>query len=160
MLVVSDTSPLRELSGIGQLELIPALYGTVLVPPAVVAELSVPVAGFPLLSPANCPFLRPQAPTDVLRVASLRVGLDAGEAEAIALAIETRAEALLMDERKGRRVAAELGIRRIGILGILSAAKSRGLVPELRPLVERLVGPVGFRVSPVLVARFLQDEGE
>ena len=160
MLVVSDTSPLRALSAIGKLDLIPTMYGDVLVPPAVVAELSVTVPGMPAITLQACPFLQLRAPADRAKVAELLLQLDAGESEAIALAIEICAEALLIDEAKGRSVALQLGVPMIGVLGVLSEAKSRGLLPALRPWVQELRDRLGFRVSPELLARVLKDVGE
>src|SRR5207244_3804846 len=80
----------------------------------------------------------PHPPTDAARVAELRTRLDPGEAEAIVLALELKADALLIDERRGRQVAAQLGLRPIGVLGVLAAAKSRNLIPAVAPLVEQL----------------------
>jgi len=160
MLVVSDTSPLRGLSVIEKLDLIPALYGEVLLPPAVEAELAAPVANLPLIAPNRFPFLRVRTPSDAGRVAALRVRLNQGEAEAIALALEVRADGLLIDERRGRSIAAELGVRTIGLLGVLVEAKSRDLVPALAPLVEVLRARIGFRIDAALLASVLRRVGE
>lgn len=98
MLVVSDTSPLSCLSAIDQLSLIPCLCGRVLVPPAVVSELAVPVAGLPEISPETHAFLNMVKPRDSDRVDVLLQSVDLGEAEAIALALEVRAHAIRIDE--------------------------------------------------------------
>lgn len=86
MLVISDTSPLRALSVIEKLHLIRDLYGQVLIPPAVAAELGVLVKGLPLIVPDQIVFLRQVAPKNVGRVDELLGQLNRGEAEAIALA--------------------------------------------------------------------------
>lgn len=102
MLVVSDTSPLRALQAIRQVGLVERLYGPVFVPPAVVAELAVdaPAVGpFPV---ADYPFLVVRAPSDRASVSRLLVELNAGEAEALALAVEVRADTVLIDEAPGR----------------------------------------------------------
>ncbi len=160
MLVVSDTSPLRGLSAIGKLELVPALYSQVVIPPAVLAELSVPLADFPPITLDRCPFLILRSPADSERVVELRTRVDAGEAEAIALAIEIGADALLIDEIRGRKVAAEFGLSQVGVLGVLAAAKRAGFVPAIRPLAEDLKNRFEFRIGSGILAQVLRDAGE
>lgn len=65
------------------------------------------------------PWLRVAAAADQNRVQELREDLDAGEAEAIVLAIERRADLLLVDERRGRRTATAAGLTVTGLLGVL-----------------------------------------
>ena len=92
-------------------------------------------------------------------VTALQVEVDAGEAEAIALAQELAAGLLLIDERLGRIVAARLGIRVIGLLGVLIEAKNVGLIREIKPLVDALMNR-GFRIGNDLYERVLQAAGE
>lgn len=86
--------------------------------------------------------------------------LDAGEAEALALAIELKADAILLDESAARAVANELGMQVIGTLGLLLRAKQEGLVNEVAPLLRKLIVEGRFRVSPALVHATLQRAGE
>ncbi|MGM0577132.1 MAG: DUF3368 domain-containing protein [Myxococcota bacterium] len=86
--------------------------------------------------------------------------LDPGETEAIALAVERKADVLLVDERRARRAATRLGQRVLGVLGVLLQAKRRGLVEELRPILHDLTEEAGFRIGPELVARVLKAAGE
>lgn len=102
-LVVSDTSPLRALSHLGLLGPLELLFSDVLVPPAVADELA---AGAPSCLPvdiASFEFIRVVVPRSVGDVSAAHPELDLGEAEAIALAVEVRADELLVDERFGRR---------------------------------------------------------
>lgn len=105
MIVVADASPLHYLILVEEVRVLPELYGRVIVPPAVVTELSqerTPRAVREWLS-ARPEWLHVQAPRQAL--SSLRDILGAGEREAIALAEELSADALLMDDRDGRREA-------------------------------------------------------
>ena len=83
----------------------------------------------------------------------LSVLLDRGEAEAITLAVETRPDFLLMDERKGRRLAEERGLAVIGALGVLLEASRRGLVDQPMRVLDRLKA-AGFRASRRLTDEF------
>ena len=121
MLIVSDTSPILNLVAVERLELLRDLYGWIVIPPAVSAELH-----------ANGIFLTADwveviEPRNRAAVDGLRAELDAGESEAIVLAQQLKASLLLMDERLGRRAAIQLGLDVTGLLGILAEGKKRGL---------------------------------
>lgn len=86
-------------------------------------------------------------------------GLDMGEAEVLALAVELSARLVVIDERKGRRYAQRLGIPVTGTLGVLLAAKSRGLVDNVAPIIDILLEN-DFYLHPALVSRALKAAGE
>lgn len=90
--------------------------------------------------------------------AALRTRLDAGEAEAIALAVSLGAT-LLVDERKGRLVAGELGLRVRGTIGVLLLAASEGHLGAVRPVLDDLIA-AGFHVGPRLYVDALRLAGE
>lgn len=127
MIVVSDTSAISALIKIGQVELLYRLYGRVIVPSAVWAELTILDIRYGYdLSTLN---------EDWFEVVSIRNHelfkqylsvLDEGESEALVLTQELNADLLLIDEMKGRKVAESIGIRYTGVLGILLSAKSKG----------------------------------
>jgi predicted nucleic acid-binding protein len=161
MIVVSDTSPITNLALIGYVNLLQQLYGTVVIPQAVsqeIAAVAPRLAG--TVSIQKLDWLEIRQATDSALVASLQLELDQGEAEAIALAIELKADLLLMDERRGRTIAARLGLTFVGLLGTLIDAKSAGLVPSVRPLLDNLITNAGFWVSQGLYDRVLQAAGE
>lgn len=87
----------------------------------------------------------------------LTQGLDRGEAEAIALALQITAQKLIIDERRGRAVAERLGLQLTGTLGVLVIAKQRGFVDKVRPLIDTLMMTINFRVGPDLYAQILRD---
>jgi predicted nucleic acid-binding protein len=158
--VVSDTSPVRALAHLGLLELVRHLFGQALVPPAVAGELRAPPAGLPDVGVGQLPFLRVQSPQDQARVQQFRQSLDPGESEALALALEVQASAVLMDEAAGRAMARQVGLQPLGILGLLLLAKQRGLVPAVSPLMDRLEQELGFFLSAAVRAEVLRLAGE
>jgi predicted nucleic acid-binding protein len=89
----------------------------------------------------------------------LRVSLGAGESEAISLAIETKARLLLLDDLAARRLALGLHLSIIGTLGLLLAAKRKGLLETVKPSLDQLMA-CEFRVSADLYDRLLRDAGE
>ena len=86
--------------------------------------------------------------------------LDEGESEAIALAMELRADLLLIDERKARLVARRFGSHHIGIVGMLIEAKQNGLIKAVKPFLDDLMIKAGFWISQKLYNRVLNETGE
>lgn len=158
--VVSDTSPIRALSHLGRLEILAALFQEVVVPAAVVAELEQPRPRFAAVTVRGLPFVRVRSPQDRNAVDELRETLGPGEAEAIILAEELHAEAILIDEAAGRAVALQRGLQPIGVLGTLLRAKERGLLREISPLLARLQKELGFFISKKLRDDTLKQAGE
>ncbi len=159
--VVSDASALINLARIGELRLLRQLYGEVLIPQAVWREVVVEGAGQPGAEEVHrASWLTAKGVANEHLVRALRQDLDAGEAEAIALALELGADLLIMDERLGRQTAGYLGLRYLGLIGVLIAAKRRGLIGCIKSRLDALRDQAGFRVSDVLYQRVLQDEGE
>lgn len=159
-IIVSDTSPIRVLAHLGHLEVLHLLFGEVLVPPAVVEELEQPRQRFAPVAVRSLPYICVQAPTDRSAIDQLLGQLNLGEAEAIVLAIEVHADAVLIDESAGRAVARQLGLLPIGVLGTLLRAKERGLVGLLGPMLDRLQRELGFFISEDLRSEILRRAGE
>jgi predicted nucleic acid-binding protein len=159
-IVISDTSPVRALNHLGLLHILRELYGRVYVPEAVARELAIARRAFPAFDVASVPYLVVQSPNDSTRVRDLERLIDEGEAAALALALEYHADFVLMDERAGREVARQLGLTAVGVLGILSAAKARGKITAIRPLIDRLQHEIDFRLSANLIDHVLRSAGE
>ncbi len=163
MLVVSDTSPLSNLALIDRLDLLREQFGRVLVPLAVSRELSAlrePTARLALARAITDGWLvETSLPEDAPFPAELE-GLDPGETEAVRLAYLRSPEAVLMDEREGRERAALLGIRAIGVLGVLLVGKRDGSLSSVSEEIHRLRKEAGFFISQSLEAEILELAGE
>lgn len=155
MSVVSDTSPLLNLTSIGKLDLLGQLYREVIIPPAVIVELR--RNGYGQI--AN-DWLVIRAPDNLALVAQLRGHLDPGESEAIAVALEMHADRLLIDERRGRKIAAQAGLSIVGLLGVLAEAKKHGLISACKPMLDEMIRVAGFWIGEELYDRFLNVVGE
>ena len=153
MIVVADASPLRYLILIEEVRVLPALYGRVIVPPGVVTELiqqRTPDIVRAWLS-AKPEWLQVQAPREAL--SWLRDVLGAGEREAIALATELSADALLIDDRDGRREAEKMNLAVLGTLRVLADAAAHDFL-NLRVALDRL-RQTNFRADERLIQRLL-----
>ena len=162
MVVVSNTSPLSNLAIVGRLALLRDQFGSVLVPSAVRRELIQLQHGAAtrLLDAAFSegwlqitPLLRPVP-------GHLGTGLHAGEAEALALAVERRADLTLLDDGDARRRAMEAGLRISGVLGILLRAKRNGQVPLLSEEIRRLRNEARFFIARRLEKELIAASGE
>ena len=161
MNVVSNASPLIALIRIGQLDLLRQLYSEIIIPDAVWHEVMVEGAdqpGVEVVSSAS--WIVRRTVTNRPLVHGLQQELDAGEAEAIALAVEVDNALLLMDERLGRDTVRHFGIRYTGVVGVLIDAKHKGFIQAIQPNLDALRNLAGFRVSEALYRRVLQDERE
>jgi uncharacterized protein len=153
MIVVSDTSAITSLVKIGRLDLLHEIFGGVLIPRAVRAELDVVHLELPA-------WVQERPVHDRALVSQLAVHLDFGESEAIALALETGSDFLLIDEKLGREVALEHGIEIIGVIGVALIAKQRGLIDSVGVFMAQLKAQASFRLSADLEWRILRDSGE
>jgi hypothetical protein len=163
VIIVSDTSPLSGLAIAGHLSLLQQLYGHVIVPVGVADELERGGQDDPRITAIlKLNWVEVRQPQDIALVATLQASynLDRGESEAMVLALELKADELLIDERLGRREASRLGLSITGLLGILLVAKRRGLVGTIRPLMDSLISEAGFRVSRQLYTEVLAVAGE
>lgn len=160
MTVVSDAGPLIALARIERTRLLPRLYGDIVIPPSVHEEVigrDKERKGAETL--ANAEWLRRVPISNQTGVLLLRERLDAGESEAVVLALELDADLLLIDEAPGRKTAGARGITVTGTLGVLLFAKEQELIDEVNPVLDRLV-KAGFHVSEDLYREILRMAGE
>jgi hypothetical protein len=157
---VVDTSPLIFLAKLNRLDLLRKSADEVLAPAAVIEEVrAYPDEASRKIEDALGSWLREEKVEERRIVDVLLADLDFGEAEVIALAHESSAERIVMDDLDGRRFARRLGLEPVGTLGLLLAARLRGELGSLREEIERLERE-GFRVSPSLRASVLLAAGE
>jgi predicted nucleic acid-binding protein len=148
MIVISDCSPLSVLVCLNQIDILPTLFGRVVVPPAVVSELAHPRSPQVLRDWTASPpsWLTIQSPNSTDPSLG-SIGL--GELEAISLAVELKADLLLVDDRKARHVALSRGIHVTGTLGLLELAAIRGLLDL--PTVIAELRKTDFRIADELI---------
>jgi hypothetical protein len=159
---VSNSSVLIALSTIGQLSLLDRRFPDgVLLPQAVWREVVETGAGQPgAQEVASASWLSIRAVTDTVLVSLLKMELDEGEAEAIALFCEEPVEALLLDEKNARRVARRLSLPMLGTIGVLIWAKQTGLIPTLKEQLDALQTQGKFRLSQSVYQEALSRVGE
>jgi predicted nucleic acid-binding protein len=149
--VVADTSVLLSLTLLRQEGLLGKLFAKTLAPLEVEREFQRLAAEDTRFAGLEFPaFVEIQKADRPVNLPSAAIRLHAGEVSALILARSVRADFLLMDERAGRAVAAEMGQKTIGVLGLLIESKRRGLVASLEPLLDRLQREGGFWIAPQL----------
>jgi len=157
MILVADASALIALATCDSLALLEAIFGDVLVPEAVHNEVT--------------SFEKPQSvrlqaylkgkvrPVDMQHYVYLDAFADAGETQAMLLYKEMAADFLLIDDKRGRRVAKINQIKTIGSLGVLLQAKRAGLIPCIAPLIEQIAASPFF-MRETLIQSVLELAGE
>jgi uncharacterized protein len=158
MTVISDTTALTNLLKIGHVDILKELFGKILIPSAVERELKKIEHHEKFIN--SCDWIEACTPSNKLAVTILRTLLGEGESEAIILAQERNADFLIIDELKGRTKAKELGVKIIGLLGVLLEAKKEGKISAVQPIVEKLQSEANFYIHPKLYSRILEIAGE
>ena len=158
MIIICDSSPLITLSIIDKLDLLDSLFNEVVIPVSVFNEVNI-------LGKSEAQQIAKWAQGKITKTTnkqlmqSFNLLLDAGEAEAMSLYFEKNADFLLIDEKKGRKIALYNEINIIGSLGILLIAKQKGLIISIKPLLERLQQSY-IRISDELYLKTLNLAGE
>lgn len=157
-IVIADAGPLIAISRLHKLDLLPQIFGRVLVTDIVFAECT-GRSDFPESS-----IIRKAVDLNQLELcaspdfSAFTQKIDAGEASAIAVAIDFGC-GVIMDDKAGRRMATNASVPVIGTVGVLVLAKRKNLISLLRPLLERLVSS-GYFLSDEIIAAALQVSGE
>ena len=157
--VVSNTTPLLTLMGIGALELLQQLYGEVSIPQGVWEEIQQGKDKSIYQDVSQLDWVQIQTVSNQDALAYLHAELDKGEAETLVLAREIGARLVLIDEKAARRVADQLGLIYTGSLGVLLRAKAQGLIPAVKPLIDKMRSN-GIWISDILYHHILQQANE
>ena len=145
--IIADASCLIVLQNICELSLLQKLFGEVWITEEVEKEFGLDLPGW----------IKVKTVQNEVQENSLSLILDKGEAGSIALSLETADALLIIDEKKGRRIAQELKIKITGTLGIILRAKEKGLIDSIEDLLEKL-DKAEFRISPNLKAKIWENE--
>jgi predicted nucleic acid-binding protein len=160
MIVVSNATPLIGLAMADRFDLLPKLFGQIIVPQGVYDEVVLEgQERFGAREVQAASYIEIVQVKDRLAVEVLEDELGRGESETIVLAREMSADWVLANEKLARRKLDSLGIRTIGTLGILLRAKELGLFPTVKPDVEKL-RTRGFRLSRRVYQDVLKMAGE
>ena len=161
MIIISDTSLISGLIIVGESELLFHLFDEILIPQEVQNEL------FKLIrykEDVNIFLNRKQIiiteSQDTVLLQGLYGLLDKGEAEAINLAIQLSANLLLIDEKRGRIIAQQLGLKIMGVLGLLLLAKKNKLIVDVKTIMDALQKDANFWIGEKLYKQILLDAGE
>jgi predicted nucleic acid-binding protein len=160
MQVISNTSPLLNLAIIDHLHLIEQQFGKIIIPQGVLTELRVNenLQGSQELRDAiKKGWIKVREVQNKAFVQLLRRELDLGETEAIALAIEVKADLLLLDEREGRRIARNFNLKITGIIGIILKAWHQKKIVSVKDVINQLRTDAHFHISPKLEQQILQE---
>ena len=160
MIIVSDTSPISGLIAIGKLEILKSVFGEIIIPDVVYNEIK----AMKELIKSNPPFenidwIKIKSIHDYKTFEFLKNQLDEGEAQAITLANELHSDFLLIDERKGREVAQAMGIKIIGLIGVLVKAKRENHIQLVKPILDELI-KTGFWIESKLYTEVIESVNE
>ena len=161
LIVVSNTSPLTNVAAIGQLDLLHLILGHIMVPQAVYSELTFGGVSWPgAAEVASAGWIRIRPVETSHLINALRLELDHGEAEAIALALHLKADLVLIDEQAGREAARYLGLNVMGVVGLLVRAKQLGHIENVVQHLDALRQQAGFYLSESIYRHALSLAGE
>ena len=161
MIVVSDTTAISCLLKLNKLHLLKLFAAEIYLPEAVWEELlRLEKAGFNLAVLRDDSWITVTEVKNSQLVTQLQKELDAGESEAIALALEKHPDFLLIDEKEGRAKANDLGIPTIGLIGVLLSLKNNHLLPAIKPILDELLNEAGFYLSESFYQKILDSVNE
>ena len=146
-IVIADTSCFILLDKIGEIDLLKFLFGEVVTTDVIASEFGAPLPRWVIIRSAKNTYL------------PFALDLDPGEASAITLALESVPSLLILDDGKGRKAAQRLGLNITGSLGIFLKAKNAGIIPAIKPIVQK-VQQTNFRYTQAVLEEILSLAGE
>jgi predicted nucleic acid-binding protein len=147
MIVVSDTSCIGYLIIINKLFLLKENFSNIIVPQIVHKEILQLSNKYNLTKYLSADWITSLAITNESLYNELLKQVDEGESEAIVLSKEINAGLLLIDERKGTLLARSMGIKTIGLLGVLLLSKGKKIISFVQPILDELITNTTFRID-------------
>ncbi len=157
MIVVSNATPLISLASIGKVEILQEIFNEIIIPQAVYNEIKYKES-----------YGYKEVDSDFIKVMSIKgevyrdlllSQLDLGESETIILAKELKADLVIIDENIAYKIAKNSGLDVIRTLTILLKAKEKGIIKELKPLLDEMIMK-GRWYSARVYENFLKKAGE
>ncbi len=159
MIIISDTSPLVCFLHLKRIDILNTLFSEIIIPSSVYKELNT----FKIIDKDFLqvyPFITIKNSQNNTIISELLKIIDIGEAEAIALSIELKPDLLLIDESKGRELAQQYNIPIKGVLGVLTLAKEKNIISQIKPFIDQLQNEINFRINKVLLSSVLKAANE
>jgi len=147
--IISDTSCFITLSNIGELNLLRLLYKQIVTTTEIAQEFGEVLPDWVEVISAS----------DKTKQELLEMQVDKGEASAIALALESENPFLIIDDNKARKLARNLKLNHTGTIGIIIAAKRKGIIDSIKPILEKIKA-TNFRISADLELQALLQANE
>jgi predicted nucleic acid-binding protein len=147
--IISDTSCFIILTNIGELEILHQVYGQIITTIEIATEYGETLPDWVEIIDV----------VDKSKQQLLEMQIDKGESSAIALALETPDSTIIIDDYKARKIAEKLGISYTGTIGVIIRAKLLGIIPSIKPLLER-IKQTDFRLSADIELQALKESKE
>ncbi len=147
--IISDSSCFIILTNIGELDLLQKVYGEVVTTIDIATEYGEKLPDWVEILTVK----------DKYRQQLLEMQIDKGESSAIALAIETPNCTIILDDYKARKIAEQLRINYTGTIGVIIKAKLRGIIPSIKPLLEKMK-LTNFRLNADIELQALKEANE
>ncbi len=161
MVVISDTTCLSALFQVNELHILQKLYKEIIIPSKVFDELlALSLFNIDITPLSELEWLKIMNPTDNLQLQHLLLILNEGEAHAIALMLEMKADLIILDDMEARQIAKDYSLNIIGLGGVLISAKSKGVIPQVKPLLDKIISISGFYLSAKIYHLILKTAGE
>jgi predicted nucleic acid-binding protein len=147
--IISDASVLIVLHKINEIEILKKVYNEVVITPLIASEFGEEIPDW----------IKIKSVENLKYQAILETMLDKGEASALSLAFEMGNSLLILDDLKARKVAHDLNLKFTGTLGVINKAKYLGVIPHVKPIIEKLI-QTNFRISTKIVNEMLRQNNE